>query len=365
MSWASPAITRLTRARCAGAALVAAIASGLVAVGSCTTFDGLSAAPAPAAGGGASDAAVPQLGYLTTAEAVTACSWVFSCPKLPRSIGESIAVPVDSTNFSMCVDWFAGPIDPGRIGFASQASVLKCIAQSKSCAQAGHCVSFEWISPSDPRCAEAGVPDAGTYAEFCGDDGGSILYCSPKYDGLVVHCKGVYFDPKSKCMLGSSGSYACALDETCPSVTCDSTFFYDTCSANNDLHMRVNCSATGHTCGQSDAGLVGCITGNEFEDCNLYAVKCVDNRVRVCDAYYQSYFDCAARGGTCAAKTGAMPRCTRLLELCDPSDANAVQCTGSKISLCVGGTAVAFDCASVGLTCKPGNPPLTASCGAP
>jgi hypothetical protein len=301
-------------------------------------------------------------GYLGTAEAVKACSWIFSCPKLARSLGESIGVPVDSSNFSLCVDWCAGPVDPTRVGFPTQASVLKCISQAASCGQAGQCVAFEYLTLDDARCADAAVPDAGTYTQFCGDDGGAVVYCSPSYDNMVIHCGTGNYDSKSKCILGTSGAYACAVDKSCPGPTCDSTFFYDTCSSGKDLHMRVNCSATGKTCGQDDAGYIGCIVGENFEECNLYAVKCVGSKVRVCDSYNQSYFDCAEVGGTCSAKLG-MPRCTRPSESCDPSDANTVTCAGNNLSLCVGGKTISFDCSSVGLACKPGQLPLSATCG--
>jgi hypothetical protein len=362
---------KLAGAVLAGGAAAFALAGSLLAgFSSCTTFDGLSAArarPETGAGGSivpadAADSGGGPGGYLSLQDAVRVCALAFTCPKLPRSIIESVSVPIDSSNFAVCVDWLAGPIDPGHVGIVTQASVLKCIAASGSCAEAGRCTAFEYFGKDDPRCLDGGPPDATDWTA-CAEDGGTLLYCSTKYyDNLAVHCTGVNFDNRSRCLEGKDGQLACAIDETCPGPTCEGTFFYDTCSSYADLHVRFNCSAGGRTCGQDDAGYIGCITGEQFEQCSLYAIKCADSRVRVCDGAYQAYYDCAALGGTCA-ENGAMAHCSRPGDSCDPADFTKIVCEGDTLQLCVGGAPVAFDCSSVGLACKPAQLPSSATCG--
>ena len=360
---------KLAAAALAGV-LAGVMASGLLASSSCTTFDGLSAAPRskPEAGAWDADAGAEEAeaggppGYLGISDAARVCALVFSCPKLPRSLMESTGVPIDSSNFALCVDWLAGPVDPGRVGFTTQAEVLKCVARAQSCAEAGQCVSFEYVDTNDPRCDDAGVPETGSYAKLCTEDGGAVAYCSAKYDDMIEHCGAGYFDMNSRCMQGSNGELACALDNSCPGATCQSTFFFDICDTLTNLHMRVNCSATGRTCGEDDAGYIGCITGKQFEDCTMAAAKCAEHRVAVCDGFSQSYFDCEAVGGTCVEE-GAMAHCSRPAGTCNAADFGAIVCEGNSIRLCVGGTPVSFDCGSIGMTCKPGQVPLTPSCG--
>src|SRR5271166_6505396 len=76
-------------------------------------------------------------GLLSLAQAAQVCSLIFECPRLASAIDASLVIPLDfpSTplNFSGCMDWLAGPIDPARVGLAQQRTVLVAIAQARSC----------------------------------------------------------------------------------------------------------------------------------------------------------------------------------------------------------------------------------------
>ena len=145
-------------------ALVAAAASLLfcVVAPSCTEFNGVSAAddasPFPTYDGGddvdsaiqdgaPADGPLPGSGYLSTSDAARACARIFGCPLLASSIVESIVVPADGQNFSLCMDWLAGPIPPDRVGLAEQTQALACVSKTATCQAAGACLQVELFDP--------------------------------------------------------------------------------------------------------------------------------------------------------------------------------------------------------------------------
>ncbi|MBI5535227.1 MAG: hypothetical protein HY898_21045 [Deltaproteobacteria bacterium] len=332
----------------------AALAAGIQAFASCTTFNGLSAEEHKDAGVPEGGQAVP--GYLSTTDAARVCSLLFSCPHLDRESISTIAVPADAANFSICMDWLSGPVDPGRIGLATQRAVLSCMAKATTCDAAGACTAFDEIAADDPRCASV---DAG-YLETCTAEG-DLVICDKIRGNQIIHCKNSYFNREGSCTLGSDGWNYCAAGKTCPGATCDGLFVLDLCMAN--VHMRYDCSVTGQTCGlDSVSQTVGCVVNDTLEKCTLAGTKCEGDKVWVCDGAQASYFDCASLGSKCVAQ-GGYAICVGLLDECSPADNAGVVCGGDKISLCVGGRKTWFDCASIGKKCQPPAPPRTAWCG--
>ncbi len=347
------------------AALVALVATLGVFIGAaCTTFDGLVASTddasviADAGGEVSSDAPPPPATYLGPADAARVCSLVFRCQALASSIVASIAVPVDPTNYSLCMDWLAGPVPSNRVGIAIQAGVFKCIAAATTCQAAGECLPIENFAPGDPRCAEAGAGDASP--EKCADDGGTVLRCADQY---ALHCGSAYYAPGSHCLQGKDKSHWCALNTNCTTASSCVGSLLDYCGSPSNLHEGINCAASGYACGiDPEAGSPDCLTATRVETCLAVGTDCAAESVAVCDGYEVSKFDCSALGGTCSKK-GGPARCVRTSDACTPLDGTMNACAGNKISLCVGGTSTSFDCATIGATCKPGAGALSGHCG--
>jgi hypothetical protein len=362
-----------------GVLLGAALATALAA--SCTTFSGLSAAPAdggrtalPAdarvegsdgsdggpetAPGDAAPEASGKPAYLSMQDAAKACALIFHCPLLASSIMASISVPVDRLSFSLCMSWLAGPLPPNRPGIQTQSTTLACIAKAKSCVEAGSCVSLENFEPADPRCADAG-PDA---AEQCADDAATVLRCAGHY---ALHCGAALYAPGSRCFVGADKSHWCALGTQCNVVPQCIGDLYEYCGA-SDLHASINCAAGGYKCGVpvgSETGLPDCLTGDVLKPCTIPGVDCTGAIVAVCDGYQQSEFDCAALGGTCSKKDGPA-RCVRSDDKCTPFEPTVNVCDAKgNIALCIGGAVTSFACTSVGLTCMPSAGAQSAHCG--
>ncbi len=344
------------------AGLIGLTAAILLALGAtvCTTFNGLEAQPEGEAGvvggsGGASnDAGAP--GYLSAAEAATACSTIFRCPELARSIIYSTAIPVDEFNYSTCMNWLAGPIPPNRVGFQLQADALRCVARATTCAEAGACLWIEYIDPSDPRCADAGVPEGGDGT--CADDGGTVLYCASSY---AVHCGTAYFAPGSTCLHGTGNNTGCAQEQNCTVATTCVGSVLTYCGLDN-LKYGLNCAYAGYACGFDTSG-IPCIPPDPGPQCQIAgATSCAGDVLQVCDGLYESVFDCAAMGAACS-ETGGSTRCATPNEGCSSSDSNINVCAGTSISLCYGGKRSTFDCAAIGLSCVPGAQGKSSHCG--
>jgi hypothetical protein len=112
----------------------------------------------------------------------------------------------------------------------------------------------------------------------------------------------------------------------------------------------------GDSCDVTDGG-VQC-----GEACTTIAITCSGNTAQSCDGVEESPFDCAALGGTCSSKDNAI-YCARPGDTCTPLDSDVNVCTGTTLSLCVGGTKSSFDCATISKQCVPGVVPQTPHCG--
>jgi hypothetical protein len=292
--------------------------------------------------------------YLSTQDAAKLCTWVFACPTLAPSILESIDVPIDGSNYSLCMEWAAGPIPPDREGFDIQQQTLACIARATDCKTAGACAVLESLGPGDPRCP---VPpglgnDSGSY---CTDDGGTAIECP----GYAEHCGASMYAPGSSCHYGNDGLATCTpgdLDAGCgAAATCQASYM-DYC-ARDGLHFTLNCATVGGLCGFTDAGIINCGPA-----CTVVTTMCAGAAVQVCDGLEDTIFDCAAEDASCNSMGSAF-YCKLGAAACSPTDPDVNVCSGTSISLCVGGQKSSFDCASIGKGCVAGTAPATAHCG--
>jgi hypothetical protein len=354
--------------------VLACVAGAAAIVVACTTFDGAVATEQDASTDDVFTVDVhPETapveagapGYLPTSEAARLCSLLFKCPYLATSIIDSLAVPADGLNYSLCMHWLSGPIPPDRVGMTLQSQALACMAAATTCVGAGACVWDENIAPNDPRCADASAPDGG---DRCGDDGGTVYACAA---GLLVHCDSAYFAPGTHCLPGADGFHYCALDTNCTVLDSCINTLNDFCGVPSNLHFGLNCAYAGYTCGlavNDDSGLNGCFTGNMDLQCNSPGTSCAATDsgpptvLQVCDGLDLSNFNCAALGVTCSTNGGAAI-CTHPGDTCTPSDNGENKCNGSSISLCVGGHPATFDCASIGMSCVPASGSTSGHCG--
>lgn len=349
--------------------LACVVGAGGIAA-SCTTFDGLAVPPPQDASTDVVQEAPPPAdvheassgppGYLSTSDAGHLCSLLMQCPYLATSIIDSLAVPADPTNYSLCMHWLSGPIPPDRVGLTAQTQALACMAAATTCGGAGACLWDENLAPNDPRCADGSAPDGG---DICGDDGGSVYRCA---SGYILHCDSAFYASGSRCLTGADGTHWCALDTNCTVQDSCLGTLNDFCGVPSNLHFGQSCAYDGYTCGlaaNQDSGLAGCFTGNTYEPCSSPGTSCSGNTtLQVCDGDMQSNFDCAALGGTCSTQGGAAI-CVKPGDTCTPFDNAVNQCSGSSISLCVGGHPATFDCASIGKTCVPASGGTSGHCG--
>jgi hypothetical protein len=344
-------------AACVGVSLAAALVAG-----SCTVFDGLTAAPPDAAPPPPPDAAPDgPVGetFLSLAEGALFCSRMLACPELGSSLIQSAAIAVDALDFSQCMDWATGPLPPSHPGVAAQSALLLCIAHGKTCEDSGTCCDVEQLASGDPRCV-ADLPDGGA---ACIDDGGTVLDCT---DLVAIHCDTPAFAPGTQCRLGSDGILWCAASGLGCDVAAEcvgETLTY--CGEDTGLKFAINCLESGNTCGDDpDAGFDDCLEDGHSHDCTAPSADCNGTRVEVCDGANYASFDCGDLGGSCVLSQGE-PRCTRPGDVCSPYDTDIDQCSdaGETISLCIAGQKTSFDCADVGLHCIPAGMAESGHCG--
>jgi hypothetical protein len=335
---------------------------------SCTIFDNIKDVPAPGADAGSditveaapepdtgADAGPTLPSYLSLEDAARLCSLAYRCPELPSTLTSATGIPLDPQNYSDCMTWLAGPIPPTRIGFQLQATVLACMANAATCQAASSCGLIETILPGDPRCADAG-PDA---SDRCDDNGATVIRCNGR---IALHCGNPYYGQGSTCLTGDEpGSYWCSTGENCTiSASCLGSVL-DYCGTDT-LRNSINCAAIGTACAfDTDAGLHDCLTEGIFQPCETLSSGCKGDAVEVCNGDRKSLFNCKDINGTCVNPQGTA-RCTRPDDRCTPFDLDVNLCNGSTFHLCIGGKPVDFDCAAVGLSCKPSAGAVPAQC---
>jgi len=358
--------------RRAAIALVGLLGLGL---GACTTFgfpapSGLtdsdastvdatidSPADAPAADGGGTSLLDPMT-------AARLCALTFQCPDLAQAIEVSVVVPLATPptplNFSGCMDWLAGPIDPGRVGLALQRQVLQGIASAVGCPAA------YGASPVEP-VLDAGMPCAS--ASAC-SSAGDLVSCSTT-GTFSVPCNVPLFDTPATCdVTQPTGTALCIAGGTCtPGLSCRSSTTFVDCYKDGTSFTAYDCSLSGRQC--VDKGAADCVVPGKLaapcpgrgadDECDGTAVKhCAGGLLA------ETEFDCAAVGRTCSTANG-VARCVSSTDQCTPfdtnGDVNACGDGGASISLCIGGQRSWFDCSSIGRSCVPASNTQTAHCG--
>jgi len=344
-------------------------------LGACTTFafsppsgvagdDGgpsdATTPPIPDAGGDTgTDAGAPALLDLTTAARL--CALVFACPGLGQAIESSLVIPVATPttplNFSGCVDWLAGPVDPNRVGLAQQQAILQAIAGP---ADAATCAAAYAASPVKPVEAGASCP-----ADSC--VGGALQVCSSAGD-FSVPCAAPLYAQTGTCVMLATSTAICATSKACtPPGSCSGDSTYVDCYKDGLSYTAYDCTLSGRHC--VNAGAPDCVSpGKLAPPCPARGVddRCDGTSVLHCagGVLAETEFDCAATQRTCSTASG-VARCVGTGDTCSPFDTNGDvnTCSGSTISLCVSGQKTSLDCSKIGLSCVPASGTQTAHCG--
>lgn len=328
--------------------------------GPCTTFDG-DAPSAPDAGGSADvDASPTATTYLSLDDAIAVCSLVARCPTLQYSIALSVAIPVDQHQFPACVQTLAGQIPASRLGIDLQRGALAGVVGKKDCGEALAALPVELLA-DDPRCVVGRACGSATTAVACNDSGtetlGTLNRCAPDLGGPSCSVVSLPND---------GGSYA-----VCSEGACTGTFVADahcegtvlkTCDPTySKIKTTFDCAWLGLGCGQGAQGYATCVSPESSAKCpGFNAADCAGDTMRYCVAAEAqpswSTFACADVGATCrggrfADGGGTPPICTPKDGECSPYDADMGACDGSRISLCVDGKRVSFDCATAQKQC--------------
>jgi hypothetical protein len=346
--------------RTLGAATVG-LAAAWGAAGACTAFsfprpqesaDASVAQDGSAVDAGAAETPAPQPGYLGPSDAARLCAVVFKCARLAQTITRSIVLPLDTPssplNFSACMDWAAGPIDPKRPGFAAQQAMLLAVAGKTSCADAYAAVP---VQPLEGAPCSDGCLGTSTRT-----------WCDVTAGRFSVACGPPVYAEAGTCVAIDGGAQCLTLGPCSPGLSCSGSTRVE-CIAGIGS-SAIDCTLSGRLCvhgacvtpGQSTAP---CPASMPHDDCQGSLVQHCAGTVEG-----QTQINCAAVGRTCSANNAAgAARCVGPADSCSPFDPDQNACSGSVIRVCVGGAPLSFDCASVGLGCQPGDTTHTAHCG--
>jgi hypothetical protein len=339
-------------------ALLVLVLVGVVAA-ACTTFD----FPAPTgAADGSVDAGSPSA-YLDPKDAASFCAQLFRCPRLADAVALSIALPVDLPSsplgFSACMDWVAGPIDPERLGLASQRGLLSNVASATTCEAAGAAL------PVQPA-------DAGTTCGLTCADSTELESCSPEGGAFVLPCGPPYFGSDAGCLVYDAGAVCVNTGACTAGLSCsmDQTTLHDCLPPGYSTFVSYDCTLTARVCASLDksGNLADCVLpGDNTAPCPLHDKRdaCDGTSVLACAGGLaaQTEFDCAAVGRHCAVSTADDARCVASTDTCTPFDATQNVCSGTSITVCIGGVPSSFDCSTIGLGCVAGGANQTSHCG--
>jgi hypothetical protein len=343
------------------AAATMATAVGL-ATPSCTTFDGISASRPDAAAVDASgdagvagdagvgsgldaalDAGPPH--YLSLDEAARVCSLIAVCPHLAYQVLILLAIDAPADNYSLCMEWLAGPLPPSHIGIDAQRSVLSCLAQASRCEETYRCEWYYAPQPGSPLWT-----DAGTRCE-----GEALFDYSDPAQLWVTNCASAFYADAGTCLSTEDGGLTCALPGCAPDVTADGVCRHNVqYKCESGVTNIVNCEISGANCVGG-----GCM----YTSCDVEGSSCSSNDVIACDGTLGATFNCDDLGATCD-EIGGHARCSLPREQCSSFDLNANTCSQNTLSICVGGKSIAYDCTRVGAGCADGMcQPPTADAG--
>lgn len=345
-------------------------------LGACTTFD--FAAPSGVAPDDAtatdattdvdSGADANPTTLLDPTTAAKLCALTFQCPGLAQAIEASVVYPVATPptplNFSGCMDWLNGPIDPNRVGLATQRQILESIAGVSGCSAAYAASPVHPVAPFDAggTCTTLTATCSGPDLETCFTGG-----------TFTAACGAPLFDQPGSCVVPALSDVAiCVTKQACsPGLSCsgsgDPTLV--DCYKDGLSYTAYDCTISGRTC--LNAGAADCVVPGKLaapcpdrgadDGCDGTSVKhCVGGLLA------ETELDCAAVGRVCSTQSG-VARCTSSTDQCTPfdsnGDVNACGDGGSTISLCIGGRKTSFDCSSIGLSCIPASDTQTGHCG--
>ncbi len=348
----------------------------LGALGACTTFDFAAPTGESSLDGGPVDAtSLVDAGLdarleggadggggslLDLPTAARLCALTFDCPGLGQAIESSLVIPVATPasplNFSGCVDWLAGPIDPGRIGLAEQQQILRAIAAPADASACAAAYASSPIHPVDAGATCAATSCNGTALETCSAEG-----------AFTVTCGAPLFDQPGTCVVPLLSTVAlCETKGKCaPGGSCSSSTTYVDCYKDGTSYTAYDCTLSGRQC--VDEGAPDCVVpGKLAAPCPARGINdtCDGTSVLHCSGglLAETEFDCSATQRTCSVASG-VARCVGAGDACTPFDGDVNTCSGTSIGLCVAGRKTSFDCESLGLSCVDASATQTAHCG--
>ena len=297
---------------------------------------------------------------LTVSDGALFCAQLFRCPRLDEAVELSIALPVATPasplGYSACMDWVAGPIDPERIGLTTQQGLLQAVATAGSCEAAYAALP---VRPSDAGVCTGACPDSTDIESCARDDAGAF----------TLPCEAPYFGQPGTCYADDAGVAVCVSAGMCTTgLSCtDPSTLVSCLSAKLDAFTAYDCTLSGRQCASQGTHLADCLVpGHNTAPCPLEDVRdeCDGTSVLHCAGglLAQTELDCAAVGRTCSSANSSA-RCVGASDTCTPFDATMNVCSGTRISLCIGGVPQSFDCQSQQMQCMPGNATQSAHCG--
>jgi len=341
--------------------------------GACTTFDfaapsGIAPTDASTSDAVTSADAGPDANPTTLLDLTTAaklCALTFQCPGLAQAIEASVVIPLATPpaplDFSGCMDWLAGPIDPNRVGISVQRQILQGIAGASGCTAAYAASPVHPVGPFDAAgtCTTTMTSCSGANLETCSTEG-----------TFAVGCSAPLLDQPGSCVVPALGNTAiCVTERACsPGLSCSGSgnpTLLD-CYKDGMSYTAYDCTLSGRTCETA-----ACVfPGKVAEPCPGRAADdtCDGTSVKHCAGglLAQTEFDCAAVARACSLQSG-VARCVGESDECTPFDTNGDvdSCGdgGSTISLCIGGVKTSFDCSSIGLSCIAASNTQTGHCG--
>jgi len=322
---------------------------------------------AASAEGGADDggeAAAPA-SLLSVDLAARFCTQLFVCARLPEAVELSIAWPFNTPsvplNFSACMDWAAGPVDPARPGLDQQQTILGNVAKALSCNDAFVALPVQTVK-ADGGCVDG--CQATSQLTVCGPGGASF----------ETSCSSAWFAPgvTGDCIASDAGNALCVSLGACSPAagkSCPDPSTLRECYPGGASYTSYDCALTGRQCASGGPKVAECVVpGKLAPPCVLDDVRdeCDGDSVKHCagGAVPQTEIACAPVGATCAIKNDAgAARCVRTGDDCTPFDADQNVCSGQTISVCIAGKRQTVDCSSFGAMCHGGGTTATGHCG--
>lgn len=312
--------------------------------------------------------------FLSITDAARFCAQLFRCGRLAEAVELSLAIPVNTPasplNYSACMDWIAGPVDPARPGLALQQAILLAVANAATCGDAEAALPVQAVKTDGGACA----PGCATST--------ALTVCSPGGQTFTAACNSAWFGQSGDCFapdsglggnIADGGSAVCVSAGACSSgETCIDSFTLRQCySSNPPGFTDWNCAISGRGCNSGTGKLAVCAVGNKLAPPCLFKEtkdECDGLAVVHCAGGFmaQTELNCAPLDAGCSTQNPpGVARCVSPAAACSPFDATQNQCSNNAISVCIGGQPQTINCAATVLfpTCQPNDATHTAHCG--